>query len=107
MHETSAQVGAGGVGQVVVPHATDRSIDLKHSQGNFLIVGDAVLAQGAVQLVRTCVFLGHVRGDDFAIVDEQCGLALDEAPEAAVEARCFSYKVVHHQESAGRDHAPP
>lgn len=91
---------------LLILQATDRPVDLQHSQSNLVILPNPVLAQRSLQLIHADMLFRHVRFDNLSIVNQQAGLALNEAPEVAIRSRQIRNQVVKDKQRKGsRDSA--
>ena len=82
------------------------AIYFEHRQGDILDVVDPMFAEGAHQLVEREMLLRQMRSNQRSIVDQQCGLALDHAPEMAVKPGDLGQKIVQRkQHQRGDDSA--
>jgi len=92
-----------GIGlDFVVLQATDRAIHFQNGERHLVTAADAMLAQRAIQFVHADVLSRHVRFDGLAIMNEQRGLPLNQAPEAPVSTREIGDKVIQDQQRARR-----
>ena len=55
-----------------------------------------MFAHRTLERVHGDVLAGHVRGDHFAVVDQQTRLALDDPAEAAIHTGDFGNQVVEY-----------
>lgn len=97
------QVSRSGRLDFVVLQTTDGPVHLQHGQCNLVKVSDSVLSESTMQLIHGDVFSSHVESDDFAIVDQQAWLALNQFAEIAIPARDLCHQIVHHQQGSGGD----
>jgi hypothetical protein len=88
---------------LVIFQAADGAIHFKHGQSHIAALCNAVLANGAIQLVHADVLSGHVRCDDLPIVNQQAGFALNDAPKRTIGARKSTHQVIQQQQRGCRD----
>ena len=99
------RVRAGILLDLVVLETGDGSIHFEHGQRGLIDGVDSVLAQSALQFIHADVFLRHVGLDGLPVVNQQGGLALDQAAETAVGPGKLGNEVVEDEQGASRNGA--
>src|SRR6478735_4220183 len=74
------------VRNIVIFEDANGAIHFQNRQGSVANASYSMFAQRTVELVHGNVFLCHVRGNTFAIVDQKRRRSLEHFPEAAIQA---------------------